>query len=89
MDKYFNHRKYCIKEKRTSRFEKIYYFEFPNGEKVMVSRDQRTIEGFFGCWRVATYMHVKGVRVESVLGYKRPRGVEKLLKWVKELKIPD
>ena len=87
MGEFFNHREHCVDLKQESRFGKIYFFEFPNGQEVEVSRDMKSIQGWFGYWRVATVTR-KGIHAECFHGYKRPKDVAKFLKWVKELEVP-
>lgn len=84
-DKCFNHRQYCIKVENTSRFGRVYWFEFPNGHRVEVSRDMTTLLEWIGFWGVYIGPKGEGVIVSTNLGHKQPKGVEKLLNWVKDL----
>lgn len=84
MDKCFNFRDCCTNVQITSRFGRLYQFDFPNGHRVEVSKDMTSLEEWFGYWKV--YMvSPKGNYMRSNFGYKTSKGVEKLLQWVEEL----
>ena len=86
MDKYFNYRECCTNVKTTSRFGRLYQFDFPNGHRVEVSRDMTSLEQWLGFWRVDMVTPKRG-HVRFNFGYKMPKGVEKFLHWVEELPI--
>ena len=84
-DKCFNHRQYCTKVEKTSPFGRVYLFDFPNGNIVEVSRDMTTSLEWFGFWAVYIEPKGEGVKVATNLGHKKPKEVEKLLNWIKDL----
>ena len=77
----FGHKQYCTKVQQLSRFEKVYFFEFPNGITAKVSRDMTWVVNWFGMWQVS----MVGSCVESILSFEWPWQVGRRLDWIREL----